>query len=633
MEAGGRENSLGADRKSRSRGEDKAQVSFLDQALWKRLSEADSLRGIAVAWLPLQCRMVPGALRGVVVLSESDKFVPAAIWPEGEGPTAILSAAIELTISEKRGVVRGGGTDVGEPNETGTSGIAYPVLVEDILRGVVAIEIDSENRAEVRAAMRQLQWGAAWIRDHARHEMAHVKDHVLERTRIALDMVGAALEQDGFAASCRAVATELAIQCDCNRVSVGFLKRGSTVVRAISHSAQFGKKMNLSLMLGAAMDEAIDQRSLILFPRPEADGVLATRAHGELSRAHGADHIFTVPFFINDRFVGAIVFERPADKPFDQESVDLLEQVAAVLGPILEEKRHNDRWIFTKLWGSIVEQGKRLLGPGYFMRKLVAMSAVAVVAFFYFATTDYRVTADASIQGTVQRAIVAPYDGFIRRAHARAGDTVEMGGILAVLDDRDLALERLRWVTERQKRRYEHDRAVAARDRAEIKIVKAQIKQAEAQIGLIDQQLARAKLTAPFTGLVVSGDLSQSIGAAVSRGDVLFEIAPLDSYRVVLRVDESQIADVEAGKQGDLLVSSLPHETFPFVVEKITPVAQASDGRNTFRVEAKLSSLSSRLRPGMEGVGKINVDQRRLIWIWSRPMLDWMRIFVWRWMP
>ena len=54
-----------------------------------------------------------------------------------------------------------------------------------------------------------------------------------------------------------------------------------------------------------------------------------------------------------------------------------------------------------------------------------------------------------------------------------------------------------------------------------------------------------ASLSSGFSyGLVVSGDLSQSVGAAVQRVQLLFEIAPLNAYRVMLNVDESQIGEI-----------------------------------------------------------------------------------------
>jgi hypothetical protein len=65
----------------------------------------------------------------------------------------------------------------------------------------------------------------------------------------------------------------------------------------------------------------------------------------------------------------------------------------------------------------------------------------------------------------------------------------------------------------------------------------------------------------------------------------------------------------------------------------VTPVSTARDGRNHFRVEAQLEGGLDRLRPGMEGVGKIAVDQRHFAWIWTRQVVDWVRLQLWTWLP
>ena len=57
------------------------------------------------------------------------------------------------------------------------------------------------------------------------------------------------------------------------------------------------------------------------------------------------------------------------------------------------------------------------------------------------------------------------------------------------------------------------------------------------------------------------------------------------------------------------------------------------EGKNLFMVEAELQDVSRRLRPGMEGYGKVIIDQRKLIWIWTHKAVDWLRIWVWSWMP
>lgn len=611
-------------------GKREGRVSFLDQALWKQLRSNSSPETYIQAWLALQCRLVPGCQRGVVVLGEPDEgpFAPAAYWPDEESATPGLSAIAELALSERRGVVQ-----APEEGQSGESMVASPFLIDGRMYGVIALEVAGRTPTQLRSIMRQLQWGSAWIEILLRRQSAEQDRNYLDRTTTALDMVAAAVEPKRFKAACTAAVTELATRLDCNQVSIGFLRRGRASVVALSHSAQFGRRMNLIRALGNAMDEATDQGCMVLYPPPAGDGDYVMRAHRELARSFETGPLLTVPMESGDRYLGAVTFELPQGRTFDQATIELCDCVASVLGPLLEEKRRNDRLIITKFAESVWTQVKRLFGPHYVASKLAVLVLAGLVAFFSVAESEYRITAPASLEGLVQRSIVAPFDGYVASERARAGETVRKGEVLATLDDKDLVLERLRWTTTRNQRQTEYSRALAERERAEINIIKAQIDQAEAQIALIDEQILRTRLVAPFDGILVEGDLSQSVGGAVQRGEELFKLAPLDSYRVILEVDEVEISDVAVGQHGMLLMSAIPDEPIPYTIEMITPVAEAREGRNYFRVEAKLEQASDRLRPGMEGVAKTDAGQRLLIWVWTHKLLTWARITLWTWWP
>jgi RND family efflux transporter MFP subunit len=229
----------------------------------------------------------------------------------------------------------------------------------------------------------------------------------------------------------------------------------------------------------------------------------------------------------------------------------------------------------------------------------------------------------------VQRAIVAGVEGYIAEANARAGDVVRKGQLLGRLDDRDLTLERAKWAGRRDQFQREYREALAMHDRIEVNILSAKLAQATAQLRLLDENLTRLQLVAPFDSIVVSGDLSQLLGSPVEKGQLLFQVAPLDGYRTILEVDERDIAYVKAGQSVELGLSALPREALSLTVERVTPVATAEDGRNFFRVEARLEHPAKSLRPGMEGVAKIQVDRRRLLWIATRRLIDWFRLWTW----
>ena len=62
-------------------------------------------------------------------------------------------------------------------------------------------------------------------------------------------------------------------------------------------------------------------------------------------------------------------------------------------------------------------------------------------------------------------------------------------------------------------------------------------------------------------------------------------------------------------------------------------MATAAAGSNHYRVEARLDEPMDALRPGMVGIAKVDVGRRRLLWIWTHRMFDWLRLGAWSWSP
>ncbi|RWC33508.1 HlyD family efflux transporter periplasmic adaptor subunit [Mesorhizobium sp.] len=599
--------------------------SVLDQALWTRFRTAGTSDEFIGAWLGLLCRQIADASAAALVLGEADTgpYVLAAAWPNSQSPVGGLLAAAEMATGKRQGISVSGPAD-------NTQIIASPILIDGHLFGACAVAV-KRNDAAFTDIMRKIQWACGWVEVHLRRGMSDQSEQAAQRSRFAFDMLAAVIEKKRYKGACTALVTELAMRLNCDPVAVGVMRRRWTRVAAVSHSAAFDGKVSFMRDIAAAMDEAIDQRAVVVAPPRQGQEYRVSIAHEALTRQYKNGAALTVPLQSNGTVTGALTFLRPADASFDQETIYLCDAVAAVVGPVLEEKRRNDRTIFTKAIEAGWIQIKRLLGPRFIGRKIATLAAVAIAAYLSVATSPYAVTAPAVIRGSVQRTIVAPFSGYVLAEFAKAGETVRKDQVLAQLDDQDLNFERLRLVTTKAQKETEFDRALARGERAESQIIEAQIKQADAQLSLIDEQLRRTRLVAPFDGFIVSGDLSQSVGAAVERGQELFHIAPLDSYRVVLEVDESDIEDIKIGQTGQLRVSALPREPLPYKIEQITSVSRQGNGRNSFMVEASLAGSLERLRPGMEGVSKTHVDERLLFFVYTQKMIDWLRLTLWRW--
>lgn len=599
-----------------------------ESAFSDRLSHAADKHSFVSAWLDIQCRAFTGVIRGAVILraAEGGHFAPVAIWPEGIEGSPKLAAVVDSALANRHVTVHGA-KRTGQRQEPVF--IAHPVLVDNELYGVAALEVEGRSESALHALVQQLGGSIGWLESLARRKTFTSKARLVT----VLELIATSLRHDRFQSAATAVATELATAFGCERVSIGFMKGRHIQVCALSHSATFGKKTNLIRGIEAAMDEAADQLATVLYPARKDGPFQVTRAHAELATQQGTGAVCTVPLTAGTDVLGAMILELPTGAEFDARTVELCEHAALLVGPVLDVKRREDRWLIQKAVSSMAMHLRHLVGPRHFALKLWVLLATLVVLFFSLAEGDYQVTADANLEGRVQRAITAALPGYIVEAHARAGDVVRQGDILATLDDRDLVLERQKLLSQLAQRDSEYRQALAQHDRSNVRVFASQRVQVEAQIALVDEQLARTKIVAPFDGVIVKGDLSQSLGAPVERGNVLFELAPLHFYRIIMKVDERDITDINVGQTGHLALTSMPQQEIALQVKKITPVSVVDGGRNYFRVEAEVQGEVGNLRPGMEGVGKIQIEERKLFWIWTHKLVHWVRMWIWSWWP
>ena len=191
-------------------------------------------------------------------------------------------------------------------------------------------------------------------------------------------------------------------------------------------------------------------------------------------------------------------------------------------------------------------------------KRWIATIAFGALLLSFVVPVNHRVSADAFIEASDRQVLVSAQDGFILSAHARAGEEVEEGALLAKIDGQDLQLSLEKWHSEKDKNEQEYAQALAAHDRSELSRLRADSDRIDAEIALLDQQLVRSEVRAPFAGVLLEGDWTQSLGAPVKTGDVLFEIASAEQYRLVLEVDEHDIGYIQSDQVAELRMASLP---------------------------------------------------------------------------
>lgn len=234
----------------------------------------------------------------------------------------------------------------------------------------------------------------------------------------------------------------------------------------------------------------------------------------------------------------------------------------------------------------------------------------------------------ASIEARDTTTIASRLLARVTSVNVRAGDNVDMGAVLATLEQQDLAA-RLGQARENLKsleaRLAEAKLALARAEdlrqrqliaQADLDQARANFATLEAQVGgsrqavnEADAALDYAEIRAPIAGRVV--ERFAEPGDTVSPGQLLLSLYNPATLRVEAWVRESLAVNLEVGQMLSLVVPSVGTET-DAQIEEIVPAADP--GSRAFLVRLLLP-LQGRLAPGMYARVDVPVGEARVLYL------------------
>ncbi|TLS49036.1 efflux RND transporter periplasmic adaptor subunit [Paenibacillus antri] len=220
-----------------------------------------------------------------------------------------------------------------------------------------------------------------------------------------------------------------------------------------------------------------------------------------------------------------------------------------------------------------------------------------------------------SIEPADRETIVSGVAGTVEEVFFRDGDTVKKGDVLLTFEQEDAAdqlaskrieLERQRLELEQLQLQFKEaaESGDAAQQSIGINIKKQEltIESLENEIASLQEEDAIDPITAP-----IDGKLS---GFAVEPGDALRENAELGEVvdfarmKMVVGVDELDIAEAALGQEATVLVDALPDAVFAGQVAAIAEEGTANNGVASFDVTVLLTDIEG-LKAGMSAEASI----------------------------
>ncbi|MFM8341224.1 MAG: efflux RND transporter periplasmic adaptor subunit [Methylomonas sp.] len=425
-----------------------------------------------------------------------------------------------------------------------------------------------------------------------------------------------------------ALCNDLAVRYQFDRVSLGWVEQDYVALSAVSHIEKFDRKSTAAHDLELVMEEALDQDAEIRYPLG-ADAKQVIRAHQNYARQHAVSHLMSIPLRHRDRVVAVMTLERNHAQISDTETWELGLITRGCVRQLYDLHRQ-DRSLFERLVDSFRQSREKLISPYHSAWKLGGIAASVVLAILVFCPWAYRVDAGLTLRSKDLVFIPAPFDGYLREVKVEAGDEIEQGTILAELDTRDLLLEESMSLADVVRYGREAQKAQASNQLADMQIALARQQQSQAHLDLVQQQLAAAQIRAPYAGIVVEGDLKKNLGSPLRKGDLLLKMAQLDDTYVEIEIDQVDIHEVHLDTRGEFALVGQPDQKFDLVIDRIEPTATQREGRNLYIARGRIESQPQVWwRPGMGGAVKLEVGNRRLIWVLTHRTVRFLRQVFW----
>lgn len=514
------------------------------------------------------------------------------------------------------------------------------------MRSAIAMLLDGRSRQALQTTLALIEVLIGYVYGHAAQQQLGRIRSASAALDLAARLIAAINSAQTFKGAALQLVNDITRQLGADRAAMGWVDggrhaEGKRLARciALSDTENIDRRMAMVQKLESAMDECLDQEQPVMYPPPapdsdQADVLLSqavVHAHRELAASDARLRVVSLPLRVEQRVLGVLLVESTEGTRLDIGAIELLQAALDLVSPVLEIRRSDDRNLALRAVDSSRRAAAWLVGPRHTGWKVAGVALMLATLASIFIRVPYRVSAPMTIEPREPRTVSVPFDGVIRDLGPgiEPGAKVEKGQMLAQLDTTELELNVLDAKAALLQAVKQADEALKKNDLAEYQQATAKGDQSRAKIALLENRLARAKVTAPLSGVIIAGDLRDKVGASVQTGQALFQIADLADMTVVAKVDDRDIALIRPDMTGQIATKADPAQTFDFTVERIVPLSEAQEGKNAFQVRARLLKTAPWFRPGMEGQAKFNAPERSLLGIASRRIVDQLRLWLW----
>lgn len=486
-----------------------------------------------------------------------------------------------------------------------------------------------ENKDEIASFLIITQLATAFFRNNSlTPALPQTREAVdaweLDKTAAMVEVMARATREDDFDLATVQLANDLKDYFECYRVAVALNTLKGIQLEAISGMVEFDRGATTCVAIESAVREAVRQDQPVHYKAGEEE---QGAAHSELARLLQLSEIRTIPCRqANGKISGVVIllWQKSSESSVSMEDWQSEALSSAAQEPLegmltaVNQRRPSpvkryaiDQW---KKWSPY--------------KKKIAIGITIVLAFLLVIPMPHRLSNPCIVEPKVKRIIAAPYDGLLKRVIVEPGAIVKAKTILAELDGKEQTARLNELLARREQAQRRADQALSEGEVALHHIAQSEVDSINFEIEVQSDRTRNLKIKSPIEGYVIAGDLQRAEGIPLTKGQSLFEIAPLEWMIFEIEVAEHQISYINEGRPVYVKLNSGPGRTWEATVLRVARKSEIREGRNVFIAEAEIPNSEGILRPGMKGRAIIQSSPKPLIWQFTHRIWEAVQLFL-----
>ena len=371
--------------------------------------DVESLAAASDAWLDWQCKLISGVAHGAVFQTKGTALVAIqAAFPRNakaklaENSSSLRKFATQALTSEEpvafqQNVPGNEAENVAIadlPTADESKGnfdyvaLKVPVAGNDC---IVVLQVSSRSKPQLGAVIQLLQWGGHWL--------SSLNEHLDSDESPADDLLQNVMAAESVYAASISIVNDVSNRFSCDKVSIGIVDGLTVRLVAISQLADFDRRQQLVQMIEAAIDESIDQQSMLTMPAIGKEQQNLLPAHRQLHNQQAGQTFASIPLTSGNTTIGGLCLTRTIDKPFNTAELAQCSEYVGKVAPALDLLCKSQESLFKRVKRQSSVMAAQLLQPGSLRERWKTLAAsAALIAVFFFPVT-HHVSALANIEG------------------------------------------------------------------------------------------------------------------------------------------------------------------------------------------------------------------------------------------